>query len=84
MRRSMVSSGGSYKWPYGGSINVTRDRLDPDSCLEYYFEEYAKNSGPPKDLRRFLPQAIKEKGPPHLRLPLSPGTIGKPEQRAPE
>ena len=25
MRRSMVSSGGSYKWPYGGSINVTRD-----------------------------------------------------------
>ena len=27
MRRSMVSSGGSYKWPYGGSINVTRDTL---------------------------------------------------------
>jgi len=26
----MVSSGGSYKWPYGGSINVTRDIFKPD------------------------------------------------------
>jgi len=43
--------------------------LDPGSCLEYYFEEYAKSTGPPKDLRRFLPQAIKEKGPPQLKIP---------------
>ncbi|MBT9151185.1 MAG: hypothetical protein DDT40_01370 [candidate division WS2 bacterium] len=43
--------------------------LDPGGCLEYYFEEYAKSNGPPKDLRRFLPQAIKEKGPPQLKIP---------------
>lgn len=59
------------------------NKLDPGACLEYYFEEYAKNNGPPEDLRKFLPPILKERGPEHLKLPPLPGAVGKPEQRAP-
>ncbi|PIX77448.1 MAG: hypothetical protein COZ37_02620, partial [bacterium (Candidatus Ratteibacteria) CG_4_10_14_3_um_filter_41_18] len=39
----MVSSGGSYKWPYGGSINVTRD--NQADTLIYTTEKSLKDYG---------------------------------------